>query len=71
MIEFYYHTYDDGVEQLCQRIKTNWLVYGIQDNINCENDIMLMHAIYRVSTTTQLYRKDDIKSILWGKIKPL
>lgn len=71
MIEFYYHTYDDGIEQLCQRIKTNWLVYGIQDNINCENDIMLIHAIYRVITTTQLYRKDDIKSMLWGKIKPL
>ncbi len=71
MIEFYYHTYDDGVEQLCQRINTNWLVYGIQDNINCENDVMLVHAIYRVVNTTHLYRKDDIKSMLWEKIKPL
>lgn len=71
MIEFYYHAYDDGVEQLCQRIKTNWLVYGIEDNIDCENDIILIHAIYRVATTTNMYRKDDIKSMLWDKIKPL
>lgn len=32
---------------------------------------MLVHAIYRVVNTTHFYRKDDIKSMLWKKIKPL
>ena len=40
MIDYYYHTYDDNVEQLCGRIKTHCLVYSVSDNIDCENDII-------------------------------
>lgn len=57
MIDYYYHTYDDNVEQLCGRIKTHCLVYSVSDNIDCENDIMIIHAIYHIVTTTPLYRK--------------
>ena len=71
MIDYYYHTYDDNVEQLCGRIKTHCLVYSVSDNIDCENDIMIIHAIYHIVTTTPLYRKNEIKELLWKKIKPL
>ena len=33
---------------------------------------MLMHAIYRITTTTTaLYRKEDIRNLLWKTIRPL
>lgn len=69
MAEFYYYHYDESIEKLCGKIRTNKLLCSLSDNKDCENDITLIHAMYRLVTTTNLYRKEDISSLLWEKIK--
>lgn len=67
---FYYYAYNFSVDELCKRIDTNLFTCGLQDNIDSENDILLIHAMFQIVRTTDLYRKRDIKDELWGKIQP-
>lgn len=68
MIDYYYHVYDDGIDQLCGKINVYALKSSVEENIRVENDIILIHAIHKVAKTTRLYRKDDVKKFIWDKI---
>lgn len=68
-IEYYYHCYDESIETLIGRINNNALLYDVHKSIEKENDIIIMHIIYRIVCTTSLYRKKDIKKYIWDRLE--
>lgn len=71
MIDYYYYTYNQGLDDLCSRINTMALTGDIHTNMSYLNDVVLIHAIYAVIDKTELYRKWDIQQFIWNKIAPM
>lgn len=68
MITHYYHCYDESVESLIGRIDTNQLYCSIGDNIIAENDVFLIHSIIRINSNKGIYRKCELKQIIWNML---
>lgn len=68
MITHYYLCYDESVDSLIERINTNRLIYNLEDNINAENDVFLIHAIIRININNGIYRKCELKQIIWNML---
>lgn len=66
---YYYLTYDEGIESLINLIKTRYLDGTVEDNLIAENDIVLIHLIFRINTNTGIYRKKEIQAKIWNLLK--
>lgn len=67
---FYYNSYDENYLSLLSKINISMLRYSVRNNIECENDILLIHIILNINKTESLYRKKDIKGLIWRELLP-
>ena len=68
MITHYFFYYDESVDSLVGRIDTNRLRVSLEDSINVENDVFLIHALIRINTNNGIYRKCELKQYVWNML---
>lgn len=67
MTRYYYLCYNESIDSLVGRIDINRLTY-LEDNIDAENDVFLIHAIIRINTNNGIYRKHELKQRIWNML---
>lgn len=65
---YYYHCYDESIDKLVDRFSAEWLAYDVNTNIDCLNDIILIHLILRINQDKGIYRKSKLKEYIWDML---
>lgn len=70
MIKYYYKVYNEGPDELLQKITPRGIDY-FSDFVDAENDIYLIHAIYALIVDKGMQTKSDIFDYVWRKVSHL
>ena len=71
MSYYYYLFYKEDINELMKKLNLRTIRFGISENINSKNDIIMVHIIYNLIKTKKITSKNKIRNYIYDRVKYL